>query len=338
MPQLDKFTYFSKFFWLCLNLPLKGGAPSVLSRRPFCHSSSESDSDASSESNKCSLDSLANSMQELYERGPAYAGTMSSTQVQESIAKIRQGTYKLSPLTLRFFSIAEAATLMRSNHQDLMMVNPKHFCFENYTGVLFPTRDDQLVLTAFSRMLVAASGIYGGIKGPQLVSSLRNLGYVNELHVVCFESSLGLPISRLLSTLEPYIGQSGPLYDLVLSFFDLPLLDPEGNPHFQTISLNRLCPIGSFTFPILDLFLKGILDPFIRATLPNLLTYRVSSNLLIPVKSSVPLDFPLLQFHLLQKLDLWFQVTTVKRGRSIPFLFWKLKVDRQGSVLLEDAV
>ena len=124
----------------------------------------------------------------------------------------------------------------------------------NLLKIVIPdNQEDLVVLMALSIMLFRLT--YGELpkEGYRLenrvdsfYSSLQEMGKVDRLYRIDLENSLSLiPISLILDKVLPLVGD-GPVYKLLSSFLNLPIIDDNGYNRID-ICCGTLPPVGEIT-------------------------------------------------------------------------------------------
>ncbi len=202
--------------------------------------------------------------------------------------KILNNLYILNPLRVKFVNKDDLIPFLWNTlpvFSDIMIGIYKGDIFQ----VIMPdNEEDLLVLMALSLMLFRLT--YGGLpkdgyrmedRADSFYSSLQEMGKVDRLYRLDLGSSLSqIPISLILDKVLPFVGE-GPVYKLISSFLNLPIIDDNGNNRID-ISFGTLPPAGEITRILFNIALMDIFDREFAKRYPGIAFTRFINEVFLP--------------------------------------------------------
>lgn len=192
--------------------------------------------------------------------------TLSRYQLALIQDQILNNSYILKPLRVKFVKKEDLIPFLYNTLLDYTDIMIGIYNSNLLKIVIQDKKEDLVVLMALSIMLFRLT--YGELpkEGYRLenrvdsfYSSLQEMGKVDRLYRIDLENSLSLiPISLILDKVLPLVGD-GPVYKLISSFLNLPIIDDNGYNRID-ICCGTLPPVGEITRILFNIALMDIFD------------------------------------------------------------------------------
>lgn len=249
---------------------------------------------SSSSSYERSLEQLSDDIDFVYKDLTSYDESyMSLHQLSNIQYKILNCTYIPEPLRVKLVNKDEISQFM---NQTLPVFSEFTLGIVNddlYKVVIPSNKEDNLVLMALSLMLLRLT--YGGIpkEGYRIenrtvffISSIQEMKNVDRLYLINLGSSLSkIPKSFILEKILSLVGE-GPVYNLLLSFVDLPIIDDDGIDRKEEIRCGAFPVAGEICRVLLNIVLMDIFDREFTQRFPGIAFSRYVTDVFIASRSS----------------------------------------------------
>jgi hypothetical protein len=269
---------------------------------------------------KCSLEQLAADIGYVYNDTEYMITRYRLAVIQQQILS---GLYFLSPIEIKFIK-KEDIIYITHFFPEIMLFEGSEDPHMVYAAI--PVIEDIMVFMGLSRMLVRF--FYSGFLEEEgiveeedygledLVDSfycrLQDIGKVDRLNRIDLRpSAVIIPCSRTLNILKAFVGD-GPVYTLIKSFLEIPVMDKEGNDV-------RVCGIpfaGEISKIIFDIVMRAIFDYEFRKRFPGVSFHRFVYDVYIPTDGIIFDERDIYTF--LEEIGLQGRIDSIGPGDDTP--------------------